>query len=118
MNSEPLKLPLKVSLLLSSLLLSVIIEAGEDGCELRKVAAEDRGNSRCFNEPECEEVCRTVESQVCTIIHREQCSPVTKQHCTNSSSPVCTTVYQEVCEGPTEPACSTGMSCPPPAGMF
>ena len=87
---------------------------GQDGCQLKKVAAEDRENNRCFNEPECESVCQTVDTQVCTIIHRKECSPVTKQHCTTSSAPVCTAVYEEVCEEATEPACSTGRNLSSP----
>ena len=91
---------------------------GGDGCQLVKVAAEDRENNRCFNEPECESVCHTVDSQVCTIIHRKECSPVTKDHCTKSSSPVCTAVYEDVCETVREPACSTGISSPHPSACM
>ena len=101
--------------MLSGLMMTAVITAGPDaaggdGCQLKKVAAEDRENNRCFNEPECESVCQTVDTQVCTIIHRKECSPVTKEHCTKSSSPVCTEEYEEVCQPVREPACSTGIS--------
>jgi len=103
---------LRVSLLLRWLMVTALVTAAPDGpagdgCQLVKVAAEDRENNRCFNEPECESVCHTVDTQVCTIIHRKECSPVTKEHCTKSSSPVCTAVSEEVCETVREPACST-----------
>ena len=82
------------------------------GCQLVKVAPEDRQDSRCFNEPECEDVCQIVDTQVCTIIHRKECNPVTKEHCTKSDQPVCSTVYEELCESVSQPECTTGSNFP------
>ena len=53
-----------------SLLLAVVVGVwAQDGdsCQLVKVAAEDRGNARCFNEPECEQVCDIVNTKVSTV---------------------------------------------------
>ena len=103
----------EVSLVLWLFVTSLTAEADQDGCQLVKVAAEDRQNSRCFNEPECEDVCDMVDTEVCSIIHRKECSPVTKQHCTTSDSPVCTTVYEEVCSTSPRQECHTGLTSHP-----
>ena len=82
--------------------------AEEESCQLVKVSAEERQDSRCFNEPECKDVCGIVDTEVCSITHRQECVPVTKQHCTQSSSPVCSTVYEETCSPSPHQECSTG----------
>ena len=94
-----------MSLLLCLSVTAGLVGADPDGCELVKVSAEDRQNNRCFNEPECKEVCDLVESSVCSITHRQECHPVTKQHCTTSDSPVCSTVYEEVCQSEPQQEC-------------
>ena len=62
-----------------------------------QVAAEDRQDSRCFNEPECRDECGPVEVRLCNATHRPHCSPVEKQHCTPASRPVCHTEYRQEC---------------------
>merc|ERR1711953_1248389 len=106
-----------VSLLLSSSLAAKLegdviplgdgVNRADQQCQLVKVAAEDRQDSRCFNEPECEDVCSIVDTQVCTTIHRQHCAPVTKQHCTIHDEPVCDTSYERQCQSVPDTQCDT-----------
>ena len=50
---------LRISLSISTSQLTI-----SQNCQLVKVAPEDRGDSRCFNEPECEQICDFVDTQV------------------------------------------------------
>ena len=66
--------------------------------------------SRCFNEPECQDVCGLVDTQECTTITKEECRPVRKRYCSVVEEPVCSTVYEKQCSTVRERQCSTGMA--------
>ena len=62
---------------------------------------------KCFLEPECNEVCNTVNDQECKTENRRKCNTVNEQQCRTEQKQECTNVPEEKCSTVTDQECET-----------
>merc|ERR1711962_1163537 len=73
-------------------------------CQLVR-STTDRGE--CFLEPECNQVCKTVNEQQCSTVNKQQCSTVNERKCNTVNERKCNTVNEQKCSTVNEQQCST-----------
>merc|ERR1711936_1225870 len=97
------EMELQVYLMLS-LMLASALAVPRKNCQLVRSSTQ-RG--QCFSEPECEDVCRTVQERQCQTTSQQECSTVNEQKCETVNENQCSTVSEPQCRTVNEQQCNT-----------
>merc|ERR1712038_231948 len=99
------EMELQASLIVTLLLASVLAVPRKD-CTLIRSST---NLGQCFSEPECEDVCSTVQERQCQTTSQQECNTVNEQKCETVNDNQCSTVSEQKCSTVNEQQCSTVM---------